>query len=169
MSISGAARHCQATFWVDYPLDHGVDGSIILLIPVQSNEIFTHLAPGGGVRGGGGVRVSDRAGQIKLMCTAVHFMIAARQCCPVTTGGRDRFDILTLSFFCPLQQTWQEKERGITAETGKFPLFLPFPSPALPPLLSFLSSHTPSQAHITPQQPSHGTSQQLESAVSSAR
>ena len=73
------------------------------------------------------------------------FMMAARQCCPVTTGGRDGLDILTLSFFCPLQQTWQEKEGGITAETGKFPpllppcpLFLLLPPPPPPPLCSFL-------------------------------
>lgn len=62
-------------------------------------------------------------------------MMAARQCCPVTTGGRDRFDILTLSLFCPLQQTRQEKERGITAETGKCSL----PLPPYPLLFSHLS------------------------------
>lgn len=33
--------------------------------------------------------------------------------------GRGRLHLLTLSFFCSLQQTWQEKERGIAAETGK--------------------------------------------------
>lgn len=79
------------------------------------------------------------------------FMMAARQCSPVTTGGRDRFDILTLSFFCPLQQTWQEKERGFTAETGKFLLLLiphaslpllPAPAPLLPLPPSSPTTHT---------------------------
>lgn len=74
--------------------------------------------------------------------------MAARQCCPLTTGGRDRFDILTLSFFCSLQQTWQEKERGITAETGKFPPLLP-PHPLFFHLtLFFFFSHFALHVHI---------------------
>lgn len=70
------------------------------------------------------VAVFDRA----RILIVILFMMSARHCCPVATGGRDRFDILTLSFFCPFQQTWQEKERRITAETGKRSPLLPLHS-----------------------------------------
>lgn len=82
----------------------------------------------------------------------------------VTAGGREEKERRIrhpdiVSFFCPLQQTREEKERGITAETGKSSrslppstslyLSLPFPPhpnpthsffPHLPPT-PFFSSH----------------------------
>lgn len=63
---------------------------------------------------------------------------------PCNHCSRDRLHILTLSFSCSLQQTRQEKERGITAETGKCALL----APPHPLLFLLYVTHIPSRAFM---------------------
>ena len=128
------SSEAEVSEWVIHQIRKMMDPSSGFFVPVQSPGIFKPSPPGGAV-----LETVDYVDAL--------FMMAARQCCPVTTGGRDTFDILTLFFFCPLQQTWQEKERGITGETGKFPSLLPktIPSSSVSSPDTLHHTNTPSQ------------------------